>query len=88
MKRVDREEAVREDVVQDDVADAAAAVVEGGGVGEWGVAEVGEEGEGGGHGLAGIAGAPDFASESDDSILARILSASSARSPLGVSQTM
>ena len=34
---VGREEAVREDVVQDDVAEAAGAVVEGGGVREWGV---------------------------------------------------
>ena len=40
---VDREEAVREDVVQDDVAEAVAAVVEGVAVGEWGVAEGGEE---------------------------------------------
>ena len=47
---VDREEAVGEDVVQEDVAEAAAAVVEGVAVGEWSVAEGGEDGEGGGLG--------------------------------------
>ena len=40
---VDREEAVGEDVIQDDVAEAAAAVVEGVGTGERGVAKGDEE---------------------------------------------
>ena len=56
---VDREETVGEDVVEEDVAEAAAAVVEGVGLGEWGVAERDEalqRGEVGVVGLGGVGG--------------------------------
>ena len=53
---IDREKAVREGVVQEDVAEAAAAVVEGFSLGEWGVAERDEELQRGDLGLVFLGG--------------------------------
>ena len=53
---IDREKAVREGVVQEDVAEAAAAVVEGFSLGEWGVAERDEELQRGDLGLVLLGG--------------------------------